>query len=246
MSLTAEPEARPSARASLVKWLQGFFPSVSENDPSHELTRKARAFGRGDPIIEHWIRECEDEEQRAREQRHSKEQRQIEQRQQQNCGAVGWQQHHYDGIYECIENWIARNVDVYIDNWCARQWESSWKDVGGQIVAEERAHTRTLIAEASKEVQARINELETLVWTQWQTHEKRHTEAMEQVAQRLATVESTLAAARAAIDDIKELTNTVSKRIGELESVYSGQREKDEKRHAEQIKTLTDRVTGVE
>jgi hypothetical protein len=95
MSFTAEPETKTNARSSLINWLRGFSGSVPEHASARELAKMARSFGRGDPMVERWIRQCEDEEQRIREQRHTNEQRQTaEQRQlQQQNDAAYWQKH---------------------------------------------------------------------------------------------------------------------------------------------------------
>jgi hypothetical protein len=84
-----------------------------------------------------------------------------------------------------------------------------------------------------------------------QAHERPQTEAIQQATQRITMLEGELereiAATRGAIEAInRELTDGVTKRIGDLESVYWGLREKDEKQHAEQTKALTDRLTAVE
>src|SRR5262249_32864007 len=77
MSFTAEPEAKTNARPSLINWLRGFSGSVSEHASARELAKMARSFGRGDPMVGRWIRQCEDEEQRIREQRHTETKRQT-------------------------------------------------------------------------------------------------------------------------------------------------------------------------
>ena len=79
------------------------------------------------------------------------------------------------------------------------------------------------VAENNKTTQKRIDELEALVWTHFQTFERGHAEAVQQATQRMTTLETTLPETRSAIDDVeRELINTVTKRIGELESVYWG------------------------
>jgi len=118
---------------------------------------------------------------------------------------------------------------------------------GGMLLAQERKSVREQIAEATAKMQARFDELEALFWTQWQSNEKRHTEAMEQIGQRLTALEGALAETRGAIDDAKrELTNDVTKRIGDLEVTYWGRRETDEQHHAEQAKEINDRLTTFE
>jgi hypothetical protein len=250
MSFSAEPEVRTktNARSSLIDWLRRFSGSVPENASARELAKMARSFGRGDPMIERWIRQCEDEEQRIREQRHTNEQRQTAEQcqlQQQN-DATYWQRQ-ADFNYDCIKNWVERYLLACIDAWAKHQFENVWQDVFGQIIAEERHSVRKQVAEAMTTMQARIEELETALRTQWQNHDKRHTEAIEQAAQRLTALESEMTATRGTIEAInRELTDGVTKRIGDLESVYWGLREKDENQHAEQTKALTDRLTAVE
>ena len=183
-------------------------------------------------------------EQRAQEQGERKEREQANQ--QQNTNVAYWKQLD-DRTYECINLWNQRNLESHLNAWSMRQFENVWRDVFGRILAQERKSVRDQVAEATKKMLARIDELETTFWTQWQRGEKRHTEAMEQIGQRMAALEGALAETRHAIGDVKrELTEDVTKRIGDLDSAYWGRRETDEQRHAEQTKEINDRLTAFE
>jgi hypothetical protein len=36
---------------------------------------------------------------------------------------------------KCIQNWIQRNLDDYLDQWGDQQFENVWKDLGGQVIS---------------------------------------------------------------------------------------------------------------
>jgi hypothetical protein len=205
MTITAESETRPqlSARAALATWLQSYLPHVSADTPASELTKKARSLGASDPMVMHWIRQVEAEAQQARAQRHSEQCQQVKQHieqqiaQQRNAAMVD------DAyIYKCIHLWVERNLGGHVAHLLAQQFNEVWKDVAGQIVAQERIGMQKHVAENNKTTQKRIDELEALVWTHFQTFERGHAEAVQQATQRMTTLETTLPETRSAIDDV--------------------------------------------
>jgi len=56
------------------------------------------------------------------------------------------------------------------------------------VLAQERQNVREPIAERTKQIEARIGELETLFWTQKQTEAKRNTEIAETVDKALTHI----------------------------------------------------------
>jgi hypothetical protein len=182
----------------------------------------------------------------AKQEREKKE-REMATHQQKIDTAEAWRAHD-DRTYEIIRLWAEdrfagyarlwaeREIVPYIDLWAKHMFDNVWQDVIGQILADERHSVRKQVAEATKTMQGRIEELE-----------KRHTTTIEQTSQRITALESEMAATRDVIDAIKrELTEGVTKRIGDLEVTYWGHRETDQQDHAEQTKEINDRLTTFE